>query len=248
MKNIFNIIATIIRIAFVLGSCSLGFVFNYLMPTQSSIYALSGKLCLGFCITSVILMALNIIKDQTTDNVFTASLACAGISLLGGVYYNTSSAFTHWFVGAIGTFIVFIEVMLIFGFFSITLFDLVDSIKWNIYKSRNKYSGSYDYYDGDDDTDYLAENDSSSDSNGNDYSYKKTYFKDKFGNKSGEATRYGSSDRMKSYTGISEYTEYKDKDGRYAGNATTYDMGFGITKTIYKDKDGKETDSTSYKW
>ena len=53
---------------------------------------------------------------------------------------------------------------------------------------------------------------------------------------------------VKDYTGISSIGEVRDKYGRKVGSSTTYDLGYGISKTVYKDKDGNQVEETKIKW
>lgn len=53
---------------------------------------------------------------------------------------------------------------------------------------------------------------------------------------------------LKDYTGISSIGEVRDKYGRKVGSSTTYDLGYGISTTVYKDKDGNKVEETKIKW
>ena len=53
---------------------------------------------------------------------------------------------------------------------------------------------------------------------------------------------------LKDYTGISSIGEVRDKYGRKVGTSTTYDLGYGISTTVYKDKDGNKVEETKIKW
>ena len=53
---------------------------------------------------------------------------------------------------------------------------------------------------------------------------------------------------VKDYTGISSIGEVRDKYGRKVGSSTTYDLGYGISTTVYKDKDGNKVEETKIKW
>ena len=111
-------------------------------------------------------------------------------------------------------------------------------------KGKKKYNfDSYPYSGGG----YSSHNDGSNNNSLNESQnfgdVSVTYFKD-----GGKATSMDIGGKIKEYSGISSVTEVKDQYGQNVGNAKTYDLGFGVSKTFYEDKDGKETEITSYKW
>lgn len=234
----------IIQFIFCIAGMTLGFIVNYFMPMQeASIFQFVGILWGIFCLLRMFLLIFSIAEE--TDSIFEMGQLIGFISTVGGTYYYISQGFAHWFAGLFPTIGVFI-IMLIILFSTDMVCNIIDSIKDSIRAKANGYAGftseGHDFSLGNNSGNAGSQN------NDNSWGFSKSYFKNDLGNVVGEANRYSTSSRVKSSTGISGYTEYKDKYGQTSGSSTTYDLGAGISKTVYKDKNGNETESTSFEW
>lgn len=162
------------------------------------------------------------------------------ISIAIGTYYYVSEGFEHWVMGLVTMLFLVFEVAIITIPLAI-IYMLLDNIKYKITMSKYKNSG----YSGDYTSDYSSSYSKNNTKKSNPIfgGVSTTFFKN--GNK---ATSMDVGGTIKEYSGISKVGELKNSNGEKIGTSTTYDLGFGISKTIYKDKDGKEIDSTTYKW
>ncbi len=219
-------------------SIFLGYLVNIIAPQFNVEFTTFIGFFFGITISVYgILILLDIICDDT----FLDITPIVGlISIAIGTYYYVSEGFEHWVMGLFTMLFLVFEVAIITIPLAI-IYMLLDNIKYKITMSKYKNSG----YSGDYTSDYSSSYSKNNTKKSNPIfgGVSTTFFKN--GNK---ATSMDVGGTIKEYSGISKVGELKNSNGEKIGTSTTYDLGFGISKTIYKDKDGKEIDSTTYKW
>lgn len=231
-----------IKIIIFIISIFLGYLVNIMAPQFNVEFTTFIGFFFGITISVYgILILLDIICDDT----FLDITPIVGlISMAIGTYYYVSEGFEHWVKGLFTMLFLLFEVAIITIPVAI-IYMLFDNIKYKMTMSKYKNNGtntySSDYYTSDCSNNY-SENRSKK-SNPIFGGLSTTFFKN--GDK---ATSMDIGGTIKEYSGISKVGELKNSKGEKIGTSTTYDLGFGISKTIYKDKNGKEIDSTTYKW
>ena len=231
-----------IKIIIFIISIFLGYLVNIMAPQFNVEFTTFIGFFFGITISIYgILILLDIICDDT----FLDITPIVGlISMAIGTYYYVSEGFEHWVKGLFTMLFLLFEVAII-TIPVVIIYMLFDNIKYKMTMSKYKNNGtntySSDYYTSDYSNNY-SENRSKK-SNPIFGGLSTTFFKN--GDK---ATSMDIGGTIKEYSGISKVGELKNSKGEKIGTSTTYDLGFGISKTIYKDKNGKEIDSTTYKW
>lgn len=224
-------------IIFIISIC-LGYLVNVIAPQVNT--EITTFIGFFFGIT-VSVYGILILLDIICDDTFLDITPIVGlISMAIGTYYYVSEGFEHWVMGLFTMLFLVFEVAIITIPLTI-IYMIFDSIKNKITMSKYKNSG----YSSDYTSDYSNNYSTNSNRKSNPIfgGVSTTFFKN--GNK---ATSMDIGGTIKEYSGISKVGELKNSKGEKIGTSTTYDLGFGISKTIYKDKDGKEIDSTTYKW
>lgn len=230
-----------IKIIIFIISIFLGYLVNIIAPQVNAEFTTFIGFFYGITISVYgILILLDIICDDT----FLDITPIVGlISMAIGTYYYVSAGLVHWVKGLF-TMIFFVFEIGIITIPLAIIYMIFDNIKYKISISKYKNSGLNSYSN-----DYTSYNSNTYSENSSKKSnpifggISTTLFKN--GNK---ATSMDIGGTIKEYSGISKVGELKNSKGEKIGTTTTYDLGFGISKTIYKDKDGKEIDSTTYKW
>ena len=235
MKKFIKIIVFIISIL-------LGYLVNVIAPQVNAEFTVFIGFFYGITIS---VYGILILFDIICDDTFLDITPMVGlISMAIGTYYYVSEGFEHWVMGLLTMLFIVFEVGIITIPLSL-IYMIFDNIKNKITMSKYKNSESSSYSSG-----YTSNySNSYSNSKGNKKNnpifggVSTTFFKN--GDK---ATSMDIGGTVKEYSGISKVGEIKNKNGEKIGTSTTYDLGFGVSKTIYKDKNGKEIDSTTYKW
>lgn len=235
MKKIIKIIIFIISIL-------LGYLVNVIGSQVNTEFTVFIGFFFGITIS---VYGILILFDIICDDTFLDITPIVGlVSMAIGTYYYVSEGFEHWLSGLFTMLFLVFEAGIIILPLAI-IYMIFDNIKYKITMNKYKNGESINYssdYVSNYSNDYSNPN-SKKESNPIFGGFSTTLFKN--GNK---ATSMDIGGTIKEYSGISKVGELKNSKGETIGTSTTYDLGFGISKTIYKDKNGKEIDSTTYKW